>query len=440
MKKLGALILITVMILAVFTGCSNSGTVSVASATYQPLIDNYGDQLPLYLDRQYYFDGQPVSIPETNFYFINAFFDLSTYAMYGYFPATAKGYIDLSAECPEEGYTTYGDYFVKYAENSLESTCILIARAEAEGVTLSEESKASIESSLTEMRTNKAATAGLTLDEYLQSYYGPGNDEATFKQILERYYLADEYSRYYCSKPENNAEGQAAKEAALAAANSMKDQCTTIDDLTGLAQAAQQAGDVLDQGDIAVPKGQMVPKFEEWAYEEGRTVGELDVIYAPEYGYFVVGYLGVDDSTGVPNVRYALFYAPENDDSALEALSKELLQEIDEKKHDFHYTQATVSSMTTTDVLIVVFLTLAGVCIVAVVIILIAYAMKKNKGGASRAKSSSKPSNSKNKQANKPKPSKPSQKQEEEEDEDDEDEEYDEDDEDDEDEEEEDDE
>ena len=430
MKKIGALILLTVMILAVFSGCSNTATVSVASATYQPLIDNYGEQLPQYLDKQYYFDGKPIPIQETNFYFINAYLEFNGYVMYGYLPGNAKGYLDLSAACTEPGYATYGDYFVEYAEKSLESTYILLARAEAEGVTVTDEIKASIDTSLNDMKTNYAAPAGQTIDEYLQAYYGPGNNEATFRTILERYYLADEYSKYYCSKPENSAASQAAKDAALEAANNMKDSCTTIDDLTGLAQKAQQAGEVLDQGDIAVPKGQMVPKFEEWAYGEGRTVGELDVIYAPEYGYFVVGYLGVDEATGVPNVRYALFYAPQNDQSALEALSQELLQEINENKHDFHCKEATASSLTTTDVLIVVFFTLAGVAIAAVIVILIVNAMKKNKDtgshGKSSSKNSSKPSNSKNKAADKPKSSK---KRLEEEDEDDEDEEYDEDDE-----------
>lgn len=420
MKKIGALILLTVMILAVFSGCSNTATVSVASATYQPLINNYGEQLPQYLDKQYYFDEKPISIQESNFYFINAYLELSTYAMYGYFPANAKGYLDLSAACTEPGYATYGDFFIEYAENSLESTCILLSRAEAEGMTVTDEIKASIDTSLNDMNTNYAAPAGQTLDDYLQAYYGPGNTEAAFRTILERYYLADKYSKYYCDK------------AALEAANNMKNACATIDDLTDLAQKAQQTGEVLDQGDIAVPKGQMVPKFEEWAYGEGRTVGELDVIYAPEFGYFVVGYLGVDEATGVPNVRYALFYAPEEsaqeiNKAALTALTQELQQEINENKHVFYCKEATASSLTTTDVLIVVFFTLAGVAIAAVIVILIVNAMKKNKDTGSRGKSSSKnsskPSNSKNKVADKPKSSK---KRYEEDDEDDE-EEYDED-------------
>ena len=434
MKKIGAFILLTVMILTVFAGCSNTSTVTVASATYQPLINNYGEQLPQYLDKQYYFDDKPISIQESNFYFINAYLDLSTYAMYGYFPANAKGYLDLSAPCTEQGYATYGEYFLEYAENSLESTCILLARAEAEGVTLTDEIRATIDTSLNDMKTNYAAPAGQTLDDYLQAYYGPGNTEATFRTILERYYLADAYSKVYCQNyaftdeekfvpylryalfyaPETS--DQATKDKALETATAMKNACSTIDDLTGLAQNAQQAGTVYDQGDILVPRGRMVPKFEEWAYEEGRTVGELDIIYAPEYGYFVVGYLGTQEQDKA-----------DLDQIALQKLGQSLLDEINAGTHNLHSTEVTVSSMTTTDVLIVVFFTLAGVAIVAVIVILVANAMKKNKDtgskGKSSSKTSSKPSNSKNKAADKPKASK---KRIEEEDEDD-DEEYDED-------------
>ena len=198
----------------------------------------------------------------------------------------------------------------------------------------------------------------------------------------------------------------------------MKDSCSSIDDLTGLAQSAQEMGTVYDQGDIAVPKGQMVPKFEEWAYEEGRTIGELDVIYAPEYGYFVVGYLGLQ-----PQSQDVL------DQYALQMLSKELLDEVDAGTHNFHTddvflpapagptatpapdyaipsegvvfnpdsTVATEpagnmnSTATKTDVLIIVFFTLAGVAIAAVIIILIVSAMKNSKNSPAPSAKPSKP-------------------------------------------------
>ena len=194
----------------------------------------------------------------------------------------------------------------------------------------------------------------------------------------------------------------------------MKNACTTIDDLTGLAETAQANGIVYDQGDIAVPKGQMVPKFEEWAYGEGRTVGELDIIFAPEYGYFVVGYLGLQEQS-----KDSL------DKIALNSLSESILEEVNANTHDFHTddvylpapaaptptdvpevtldygdqsfnpdatvasgdTAAQTGNMSTTDVLVVVFITLAAVAVVAVVVILIAYAMKNGKiGGNNNSK------------------------------------------------------
>lgn len=460
MKRIGALILSAAVATSMIAGCTKKMTetdptiatsetsavltsepaeTSAAVATEpegpQSFEELYGNQLMNYLNHQYYFDGEAIPVEESNFYFINSFLDLSNYASMGYYPAITLGYIDLAAEYPGEEYGTYGDYFVKYAENSLESTCILCAHAAEEEVTLSAETLSAIDEMMESIRTGSAAKSGMSLDEYLQFYYGPGNDEATFRKVLERYYLADAYSKVYCENYEFSDEErnvpyiryalfyapetaeQATKDQAYEAASAMKDACSSIDDLTGLAVSAQEMGTVYDQGDIAVPRGQMVPKFEEWAYEDGRTIGELDVIYAPEYGYFVVGYLGLKEQS-----QDVL------DQTALQQLSKDLLAEIDSGSHDFHTDDAyqpapagptatpvpeiTVSagdnttfdpnaglnpttvpsgeaqpgSMNTTDVLVVVFFTLAGVAIAAVIVILIVSAMKnKNNDGSSKS-------------------------------------------------------
>lgn len=37
----------------------------------------YGNQLPNYLNHQYYFEGQPVPMTESNFYFIDTFSELT---------------------------------------------------------------------------------------------------------------------------------------------------------------------------------------------------------------------------------------------------------------------------------------------------------------------------------------------------------------------------
>lgn len=487
MKKISALILSTAMAVSLISGCSkepatpSDGTAASSAATSaatsdataaagpadsqepQTFEELYGSQLMNYLDHQYYFDGEAIPTTESNFYFINAFLDLSNYANMGYYPSTTLGFIDLSASFTGEEYATFGDYYIEYAENSLESTCILNARAKEAGTVLSDETKQAIDDMFENIKNTSAANSGMTLDEYLQFYYGPGNDEATFRKVLERYYIADAYSKEYCDNyeftddvknvpyiryalfyaPEGSAQEDLDK--ALAAANAMKDACSSIDDLTGLAENAQANGTVYDQGDIAVPKGQMVPKFEEWAYEEGRTEGELDVIFAPEYGYFVVGYLGLKEQS-----KDAL------DKIALNDLSQSVLDEVNADTHGFHTddvylpapaaptptevpevtldfsdstfdVNATVpqggtvnnGNMSTTDVLVVVFITLAAVAVVAVVVILVSYALKNGKENANNSRGSrpapkkagkyedeKSASSKKNKSDNKSKPSK----------------------------------
>lgn len=484
MKKFCSIILATAVAASLFAGCSQNQLSDATTASTIPTESSaavsggetvqttapaetevwepgsfeelYGDQLMNYLGHQYYFDGKPIPVEESNFYFINSFFDLSGYANMGYYPATTIGYIDLAAEYTGSDYETYGDFFVKYAENSLFTSMILNARAEAKGMKLSNETKESIDAMMEDLRTGKAANSGMDLDEYLQFYYGPGNDEVHFRAVLERYYLADAYSAIYCDEYEfedsvkyvpyvryalfyapDSAE-QAEKDKALEQANKMKDSCKKIDDLSDLAATAQEQGLVADQGDIEVPKGQMVAKFEEWAYGANRKEGELDIIYAPEYGYFVVGYLGLKERE-----KDAL------DQIALNDLSASLKDEIENGGHDFHTDEAygpapaaptpttapdvtpapdngTVTTETTsasapveqaapvnkqlstTDVLVVVFITLAAVAIAAVVIILIASAMKNGKNGGSKnssAKSSPAPKSSAPKKESKPKAS-----------------------------------
>ena len=442
MKKISSIILATVIAASMIAGCSSEATTpsdstaatsgsGLTEATVDPYTTEpsapqtfqevYGDQLLNYLDHQYYFDGQAISVYESNFYFINSFLDLSNYANMGYYPMTNTQFIDLAAACESADYATYGDYYLYYAEHELLYSCIVAARADAEGVKLSDDTQADIDAMFDNIRNGSAANTGLTLDEYFQLYYGPGMDEATFRQVLERYYLVyaymDEYTKNYAYDAEDmypnvryalfyapDTASQEDKDAALANAQGMLDSCTSIDDMTALAETAADAGMVYDYGDISVPLGKTVANFETWAHGEDRYDGEMDIIYAPEYGYFVVGYLGrVGDSQ-----------------VAMDALTAEVEAEIDEGVHEFYTndvynpapagptataiptniadglsfdanptgaaqpvvgTTNNAAPMSTADVLVVVFITLAAVAVIAVVIILIFYALKNGKGG-----------------------------------------------------------
>ncbi len=363
-KRTGSIILLGIFTASVFAGCGKtiaesgntvatgetSADFTLPSETYasdlvtptepKTFEEVYGNQLMGYLNHQYYFDGEPISLQESNFYFINAFLELSSDANMGYYPVTPSGGIDLAAELEVEidDYDTYGDYFVKYAENALEMSLTLCSYAQANDVPLSDETKLAIDNMLDNIRYGSAANAGMSLDDYLQLYYGPGTDEATFRKILERYYLADAYSDKYCKEyPFSDDQirtpyiryalfyapvsaDQDTKDQAYQAAINMKDSCNSLSELKSLAQSAYENGIVREQGDSAAFTSELseYPGLWDWTFEEERQEGDIEVIYEPSVGYYVIGYLGIRDQiTYVPYVRYALFQPKDTDQAAL---------------------------------------------------------------------------------------------------------------------------
>ncbi len=363
-RKTGPILLLGIFAASVFSGCGKtisetgntvatvetSAAITLPSETFaqDPVTSEepktfeevYGNQLMGYLNHQYYFDGEPVSLQESNFYFINAFLELSSDANMGYYPVTPSGGIDLAAELEVEidDYGTYGDYFVKYAENALEMSLTLCSYARANDIPLSEDTKLAIDNMLDNIRYGSAANAGMSLDDYLQLYYGPGTDEATFRKILERYYLADAYSDKYCKEypfsddqirtpyiryalfyaPESA--DQDTKDQAYQSAINMKDSCNSLSELKSLAQSAYENGIVREQGDSAAFTSELseYPGLWDWTFEEERKEGDIEVIYEPSVGYYVIGYLGIKDQiTYVPYVRYALFQPKDTDQVSL---------------------------------------------------------------------------------------------------------------------------
>ncbi len=329
----------------------------------------YGSQLIGYLDHQYYFQGEAIPIAESNFYFIDAFSELTNYAQYyGLYPMTAEGWIDLSApvtadieneevDGDADLYANYGEFFVVYAERMLESTYIINSLAREKGLELSEEQLAEIDDIINNSVTPSATAAGMTNDEFLQLYYGPSCTEADFRNILYNYKLAElytddyienyefaeedimvpntRYALFWAPEEETDEETMAEQEAL---ANELFEQCvdSTTGELSldlfevyGTFSASQyeegEPGAYQFGDEFAVSRGAVVPAYEEWAYAEDRAEGDIEVIYAPEYGYFVVGYLGtteVDQTT--------------KDQLAVDAMSEEILALIDEGSYEFY--------------------------------------------------------------------------------------------------------
>lgn len=278
----------------------------------------YGSQLPQYLNHQYFFEGQPVSMTESNFYFIDTFSELTQYAGY-YYPITAEGFVDLSAtidtasETEEmQQYNTYADFFISYSEQMLESACIINKLAADEGLTLPAETVDEINEIMDNLRSTGADAAGLTMDEYLSIYYGEGTTEDSFRQVVYNYYLADLYTQHWIENYEfdpaeitvpnirytlyqvtpgaSEEERAAAEEAATALFEEAEGD---VEVFTVQAALAYTNGDTADYGEIGVPNdGSIDAVFTEWAWDESRQENDLDLIYSEDFGYFVVAYIG----------------------------------------------------------------------------------------------------------------------------------------------------
>ena len=269
----------------------------------------YGSQLKNFIDHQYKFNGKDVPLAESNFYIINAYVEITQY--YGGYFSTPEGFLDLSAPYVDTTkFATFGDFLVSYAEKTIQSCQIICDKAGEEGLLLSDETKQQIDEMISNI--SKAATEGkLTLDQYLKLYYGEHCDEQIFRATLEKYYLTDLYSMKYCQAhitdemrkapniryalfeaPEATADAQAKSTSEGLAQDLVKAAGGSLDKLKTEAENSYAQGVCKETNDIVVKKGQTASAFESWAYDPSRKDGDIDVIYVPEFGYFVVGYIG----------------------------------------------------------------------------------------------------------------------------------------------------
>ena len=305
-------------------GTPTSSTADFSQYSFETM---YGSQLIGYLDHQYYFQGQPIPLAESNYYFIDAFLELTQMATYGMYPMTVEGYIDLSAPVTSQlttddsgdEYNTYGDFFVKYAEGMLENTYIINSLAEEENMTLPEEQVAEIDDVVNNVFSANAAAGGITIDEYLKLFYGESCDEQTMRNIMYNYKLADLYTADFIDNyefededimvpniryalfyaPDGSTEEELAAQEELATAlleTSVDEEGNpSLEQFELYGVFSENQGECYQYGEVPVERGQMVAEFENWAYDEARAEGDIDLIYAPDYGYFVVGYVGLTE-------------------------------------------------------------------------------------------------------------------------------------------------
>ena len=95
----------------------------------------------------------------------------------------------------EEAGTTWADYFLDLATDSLHSVYALYNKAVAEGYTLSDEDAASIDSSIATLELYGTLYYGYAdLDAFLAAMYGKGANEETYRAYAEAQYIASAYA------------------------------------------------------------------------------------------------------------------------------------------------------------------------------------------------------------------------------------------------------
>ena len=141
---------------------------------------------------------QEISSAEMNIYYIDAV--NSFYNQYGAYAAMFG--LDVTKPLDEqvlneETGETWADDFMNSAKQNLKSAYALSALAEAEGMTLSEDEAATIESTIGTLGMYAMIYGYPDTDTYLKAMYGNGCSEKLYREYLERNTLADAYYTAY---------------------------------------------------------------------------------------------------------------------------------------------------------------------------------------------------------------------------------------------------
>ena len=141
-----------------------------------------------------------LSAAELNYFYIDRLNTLSQdwYSTYllqqeGFQPSVA---LDQQQYKDEAG-KTWGDYFIDEAINEASGIYAMVDKANEEGYTMTDDEKASIETTLTTLKTQAKTNGFSSLNDYLQAMYGNGAQEKSFRTYLENVTLAQSYYNHH---------------------------------------------------------------------------------------------------------------------------------------------------------------------------------------------------------------------------------------------------
>ena len=264
-----------------------------------------------------------------NFYFANEYVQLMKMNLSGSYsiPMTQSGFLDMEGQLTED--MKIKDYMQKTIISDFQGEVYLLEYAQKNNLKLDDEVLAKIEQQFTDTKTS-AEEIGMSLDEYLQSYYGPTATQDGLREILQRYELVNLAMKHYCDNYKY-AEGETMlptvyhvlypsldmttgealsdekKAEAKKKAEELKASATSLDDLKSKAEAGKAANEVAEAAEYTVSIGQMVEPFEEWCFKD-HQIGDMDVVETI-YGYHVMYFVGkkeADDEQKLQIARKAM--------------------------------------------------------------------------------------------------------------------------------------
>ena len=309
--------------------------------------------------------GTKVSAAELNHYYIdsvNGFLEQSGeyVSLFG---------LDTTKPLDEQFYSetdelTWADYFLDQATTGAQNMYAVYNAAKAEGFTLSDEGKATIDATVENMEMTAVLRGFPSADSYIAAVYGKGCNEKTFREYAEVQLIAQEYAvakneslvydeaaldakdaenpaafsafsyhyyymantKFYEGGTENedgtktysDEEMEAGRAACEAAANSLA-AATNAEELDAAIAALPINAEVENAKSTHAHDtmyANVPAAIQSWVADSSRQAGDIEVI-ASEYtneeggksvaGYYVVLFEGKDDNlTNLVNVRHIL--------------------------------------------------------------------------------------------------------------------------------------
>lgn len=305
-------------------------------------------------------NGRKYTPGEVSYYYGTARNQYSYYLQYMGYDSSLSDREQVYDETTQQ---TYYDLFMEDARELMVQTAALSDAARAAGATLSEESKAAVDSTMDSYQS-AATQYGYPLASYLKANFGKYMTEDLLRSCLEESYLASQYytehsdaltyddaalESYYKENADTldtfvydlcfisgaaasttDAEGKTVeatdeeKAAAMAAAKQAAGE---------LEQAVKAGGDFAVQANLAVNKGaassyvnegktvggSISSTYREWLADSARKAGDITVIESEGSGYYVVRFndrFRDEESFASADIRHILIKAELAEDAS----------------------------------------------------------------------------------------------------------------------------